>query len=64
MEKIITSLIPEGTSPLRLDRYLSERFTYQSRAQWQKEIEGGKIRCNDTPVTSCSHKVRSGDTLS
>jgi RluA family pseudouridine synthase len=64
MEKIITSIVPEGTAPCRLDRYLSERFTYQSRSQWRKEIEGGRIRCNGNAVTSCSHKVRSGDTLS
>ncbi len=64
MEKIITSLIPEGTAPCRLDRYLSARFTYQSRSRWQKEIEGGRVRCNGNPVISCSYKVRPGDSLS
>ena len=63
-EKIITSQIPEGFSQTRLDLYLSKRFTYLSRALWQKEIKNGKIHLNGSLVSSPGKVVRPGDVVS
>lgn len=46
--------------PLRLDRYLAERFTYLSRNAWQKEIDAGRVAVNGQR-TSSHRKIRNGD---
>ena len=43
---IITSQVPEKYHNLRLDKYLSIRFNYLSRSQWQKEISDGRVFLN------------------
>jgi RluA family pseudouridine synthase len=64
MSRIIASMIPDGMSPIRIDKYLSERFDYLSRSAWQKEIESGKLTLNGVVCLSASQKVKSGDSLS
>jgi 23S rRNA pseudouridine955/2504/2580 synthase len=64
MSRIIASTIPDGIFPIRIDKYLSERFDYLSRSAWQKEIESGKLTLNGITCRSASQKIKSGDALS
>lgn len=43
-------VVPPGFVPVRLDRYLAERFTYRSRAQWNLIIRSERIRVNGRPA--------------
>lgn len=63
MKRIIESPIPEHTEPCRIDTYLAERFTYQSRTRWQKEILGGNVLYNGTPLTNYHKKIAPGDVI-
>ncbi len=61
-ERIITTLIDEQSAGKRLDLYLSTRFTYNSRNQWQGSIKKGEIILNGRK-TKGSAKLRSGDKI-
>ena len=61
-ERIITTLIDEQSAGKRLDIYLSTRFTYNSRNQWQNSIKQGEITLNGKK-TKGSVKLRSGDKI-
>jgi 23S rRNA pseudouridine1911/1915/1917 synthase len=52
-------VVPPGITPLRLDRYLAERFTYRSRAQWSSIIRMHRIRVNGRPARP-GHRVQPG----
>jgi 23S rRNA pseudouridine955/2504/2580 synthase/23S rRNA pseudouridine1911/1915/1917 synthase len=62
-ERIIETIIPPETFSVRIDRYLSQRFTYLSRSAWQREIDQGKVALNGSPVSDYSKMIRGGDTL-
>lgn len=49
---------------MRIDLFLSKRFGYLSRSEWQKEIRRGKLSCNGAVVKEHDRKVRAGDMLS
>jgi len=49
--------------PVRLDSYLSERFSYLSRSSWQKEIKSGRILINSTPCFLSSLLLKKGDLI-
>ncbi|OHD65412.1 MAG: hypothetical protein A2176_15780 [Spirochaetes bacterium RBG_13_51_14] len=51
-------------SRLRLDRFLSMRYGYLSRSEWQKEISRGKISYNGHVVTKCNKTINAGDVIS
>jgi RluA family pseudouridine synthase len=62
-ERIIETKIPDGTLPVRLDRYLSGRFDYLSRSSWRREIIAGKINVNGVAVTDSSKLIRGNDLI-
>lgn len=62
-ERVLEIIIPGEVHPVRIDRYLSSRFSYLSRSAWQKEIESGKITVNGSPSLDSSRKIRGGDTV-
>ncbi len=62
--QIIESTVTEKYSQLRIDKYLSERFPYQSRTQWQKEIKAKKISINGEIIKSINIKIKNGDKIS
>ena len=55
-------LVPPGTAPQRLDRYLAQALKDRSRAQIQRWIEGGFVRLAGRRLKS-SHRVASGEAL-
>ena len=61
-ERIIASTVDAADAGQRLDLWLSRRFTYQSRRQWQDAIREGQIRLNDRPVR-CSRLLQAGETV-
>ena len=52
--------MPESTDPVRLDLYLSKRFSYLSRSAWQKEITLGKVYINGEAVLNLKKRVHAG----
>ena len=60
---IIKSLVPENYNNFRLDKYLSTRFNYLSRSQWQKEISEGRVFLNGEKQIVFHKKIQSGDTI-
>ena len=61
-ERIISTAISVGDAGKRLDVFLSTRFTYHSRHQWQEIIRTGKILLNGKPAKN-STKLKIGDIL-
>jgi 23S rRNA pseudouridine955/2504/2580 synthase/23S rRNA pseudouridine1911/1915/1917 synthase len=51
-ERIITTLIKNEEAGVRLDHFLSQRFDYLSRNQWQCMIKTGKISLNNKSTKS------------
>lgn len=49
-ERVIKSTVPPEIHAFRLDRYLTERFTYFSRTQWERNIRDGLILLNGRRV--------------
>jgi RluA family pseudouridine synthase len=62
-ERIIETIISPETYSVRIDRYLSQRFTYLSRSAWQREIDQGKVTLNGSLVTDYSKIIHGGDIL-
>ncbi len=61
--RTIKSTVPENFNNSRIDRYLAERFSYQSRTCWQREILDGRISCNGLQITNHHKKVKTGDSV-
>ncbi len=51
-DRIIETIIPPEHAEVRLDNYLSRRFNYLSRNQWQKTIKRGEILLNNKKTRS------------
>ena len=62
-KRIIRTAVPPESEGVRLDTYLSKRFTYFSRVEWQKTIRAGGILLNGSP-TRPSRPLHSGEELS
>ena len=62
-ERIMESFVNEGYDGLRLDLYLSKRFSYMSRTSWQKEIAAGKMKLNGSVVLNVKKHIYSGDII-
>lgn len=60
-ERINQTIVPHEYDRARLDLYLAQRFTYLSRAEWQKEIACGKIFINEEPVKNSHRKIKAGE---
>ena len=60
--RIITSKLSNAAKGLRLDYYLSERFTYHSISKWRELIADGQISLNDKPSFK-STILHGGDVL-
>jgi len=58
----IASTIDDNAAGQRLDLWLSARFTYLSRNQWQEAIKQGQILLNGRP-SKASRLLQSGDTV-
>lgn len=54
--------VDPGQSPLRVDKFLSNRITNASRSQLQTAAEAGCILVNNTPVKS-NYKVKPNDDI-
>jgi RluA family pseudouridine synthase len=61
-KRVITAEIDPLNTGKRLDKWLSGRFTYNSRNQWQDIIKNGDIRINGKKVKS-STKLQLGDKI-
>lgn len=57
-----STLVEPVDSGKRLDAYLSERFTYLSRTEWQKHIEDARILLNGVKSRS-SRKLQGGERI-
>ena len=62
-ERIMESLVNESYDGLRLDLYLSKRFSYMSRTSWQKEISAGKLKLNGLVILNVKKHIYSGDMI-
>ncbi len=49
-------------TPIRIDRYLAERFDYLSRSAWQTMIKEGRVSVNGVTVKA-SHLITDGDLI-
>ncbi len=56
MRQLTESEVHYDTVPTRLDKYLAERFTYQSRTKWRNEIHLGNISVNGEIILN-HHKI-------
>jgi 23S rRNA pseudouridine955/2504/2580 synthase len=63
MIRTITVIVPNTTSQYRLDRYLSQRFSYHSRSAWQKEIKRGAFSVNGERIKRPSKIIFPGDCI-
>ena len=61
-ERIIRTKVESDFHGCRLDHYLSRRFNYLSRNQWQEIIKSGGITINKANRKS-SYKLKTGDTI-
>lgn len=61
-ERRIATVLDDTAAGRRLDAWLSERFTYLSRRQWQDAIRAGQIKLNGKPVKA-SRLLQSGETV-
>ncbi|MDA3900232.1 MAG: pseudouridine synthase [Spirochaetes bacterium] len=59
LESRVENLVEEE----RLDLYLSRRFDYLSRNQWQKSVSAGKLTVNGKTINRPSYKIKNGDCL-
>ncbi len=64
MEFLTTYRITEKNSKQRIDVFLSRRYGYLSRTEWQKEIQQGKITYNGETLTRNDKKISTGDLIS
>ncbi len=62
-KRIIETEVPPENEGIRLDRYLTDRFTYQSRTAWQTRIREGLLKLNGRK-TRASRILRAGDKIS
>ncbi len=62
-KRIIRTAVPPESEGTRLDAYLSARFTYRSRAEWQKTVRAGEILLNGNR-TRPSRLLHAGEELS
>lgn len=62
-ERIVTTMVPGEAEGIRLDQYLTGRFTYRSRTAWQKSIKSGSILLNGRK-TVASRQLHAGETIS
>jgi len=60
-ERIIESTVNEGYEGVRLDLYLSKRFSYLSRTSWQREITAGKLKLNGSKILNVKKHIHAGD---
>ncbi len=62
-KRIVRTTLPPESEGKRLDMYLSARFTYRSRSEWQKTVRTGEILLNGIP-TRPSRLLHAGEELS
>jgi len=62
-QRIIESIVHEGFDGLRLDLYLSKRFSYMSRTSWQREIISGKLKLNGHIELNVKKHIYAGDKI-
>jgi len=60
-ERMIESAVPAEYTGLRLDLYLSKRFSYLSRTAWQREVESGRVLLNGSVTLNVKKHVIEGD---
>lgn len=63
IKRTTSTTVSDIIDAVRLDLYLSRRFSYLSRSQWQDEIKSGKISINGSPAYRPHRMVSPGDTL-
>ncbi len=61
-ERIISATAGPELEGIRLDHFLSGRFTYQSRTGWQSIIRAGRIAVNGIRVRA-SRRLHAGDVI-
>ena len=61
-ERTISTTAGPELEGVRLDHFLAERFTYQSRTGWQSIIRGGRIAVNGIRVRA-SRRLHEGDVV-
>ena len=61
-ERTISTTVGPELEGVRLDHFLTERFTYQSRTGWQAIIREGRIAVNGIRVRA-SRRLHAGDVI-
>jgi RluA family pseudouridine synthase len=64
MEFLTQHRISERYSRMRIDQFLSRRYGYLSRSEWQNEISRGKISYNGAVLTKYDKRIKAGDLIS
>ncbi len=54
--------VDPGQSPMRVDKYMTERLRYSSRSRIQKAADAGYVHVNDHPVKS-NYKIKPCDVV-
>lgn len=61
MKRINETTVSMDYHRCRLDKYLSNRFTYLNRGEWQREILSGRVYINGERITVAHRRLKSGD---
>jgi RluA family pseudouridine synthase len=64
VERINETTVSFDYHSSRLDKYLSKRFTYLSRTEWQREILSGRVYINSEKITVVHKRLHYGDMVS
>ena len=64
MNRINKTTVSMDYNSCRLDKYLSDRFTYLSRTEWQREILSGRVYINSEKITVVHKRLHYGDMVS
>ena len=62
-QRNITTVVDEADNNVRVDVWLTKRFTYHSRQQWQEIIKNHQIKINNKTCRA-STKLKTGDKVS
>ncbi|TAL38865.1 MAG: RluA family pseudouridine synthase [Spirochaetes bacterium] len=62
-ERRVETVVAPESGGVRMDAYLSRRYTYLSRNAWQAEIKRGRIFLNESCMTNPHRTVRAGDRI-
>lgn len=63
MRQFTKEIIPPDRDAVRIDRYLAQKYSYNSRSLWQREIMNGNVTVNGMVISAYSKKIKGNDVI-